>query len=162
MKWIATPPRGSQAMFSGVFQHSIDAKGRTSLPAKFREILSAQGADKLFITIDLIDDCLTAFAPAAWTSFAAKVAARSMFDPDIRRIARAFIAPAHECPVDKLGRILIPPTLREAVGIVEEITWAGTVERIEIWTPAKWAEVQKKARAGESGPELAKRLSEFF
>jgi MraZ protein len=149
-------------MFSGVFQHSIDAKGRTSLPAKFREILSAQGADKLFVTHDLIDDCLVAFAPAAWTKFAEKVAARSMFDPDVRRVARAFIAPAHECPVDKVGRILIPPTLRESAGIREEITWAGTVERIEIWSPEKWAAEQKKARESETGPELAKRLSEFF
>ncbi len=149
-------------MFSGVFQHAIDAKGRTSLPAKFREILSAQGADKLFITHDLFDDCLVAFAPEAWAKFAEKVAARSMFDPDVRRLARTFIAPAHECPVDKLGRILIPPTLRESVGIVEEITWAGTVQRIEIWTPAKWAAATKKAREQESGPDLAKRLSEFF
>ena len=85
-----------------------------------------------------------------------------MFDPDVRRLTRTFIAPANECPVDKLGRILIPATLRESVGIVEEITWAGTVARIEIWTPAKWAAEQKKAREQESGPELAKRLSEFF
>jgi len=57
-------------MFSGVFQHSIDAKGRTSLPARFRELLSAQGADKLFITPDLIDPCLVAFAPSAWQRLA--------------------------------------------------------------------------------------------
>ena len=149
-------------MFSGVFQHSIDAKGRTSLPAKFRETLSAQGADKLFITRDLIDDCLLAFAPAAWTKVAEKVAARSMFDPDARKVARLFFAPAHECPVDKLGRILIPPSLRESAGLVEEITWAGQVERIEIWAPPKWAAEQKKARESESGEQLARRLSEFF
>ena len=53
-------------MFSGVFQHAIDAKGRTSLPARFRELLAGQGAEKLFITPDLIDPCLVAFAPAAW------------------------------------------------------------------------------------------------
>ena len=93
-------------MFSGVFQHSIDAKGRTSLPARFRELLLAQGADKLFITPDLIDPCLVAFAPSAWQRLAEKVAAKSMFDRDIRLLSRAFIAPAQECPVDKLGRIL--------------------------------------------------------
>ena len=51
-------------MFQGVFHHSIDAKGRTSLPSKFREQLAGQGADKLFITRDLLDPCLVAFAPA--------------------------------------------------------------------------------------------------
>src|SRR2546422_6918108 len=153
---------GSGQMFSGVFQHSIDAKGRTSLPAHFRELLSAQGADKLFVTPDLIDPCLVAFAPAHWQKLAEKVASLSMFDPRTRLLSRVFIAPAQECPVDKLGRVLIPPSLREYAGLVEEITWAGTVERIEIWTPARWAEVQKAARGPEAQVDLAKRLSELL
>ena len=149
-------------MFSGVFQHSIDAKGRTSLPAKFRELLAAQSAEKLFVTTDLIDDCLVAFAPASWQKMAEKIASLSMFDERTRLLTRSFIAPAQECPVDKLGRILIPPTLREHAGLGEEITWAGTVERIEIWSPARWAEVQKAARAPETKKDLARRLSELL
>src|SRR5436853_3088229 len=113
------PREGSRAMFSGVFQHSIDAKGRTSLPARFRELLSAQGADKLFVTPDLIDPCLVAFAPAAWQRLAEKVAAKSIFDRDIRLLSRAFIAPAQQRPVDKLGRLLIPRSIREHAGLVE-------------------------------------------
>jgi len=147
-------------MFSGVFQHSIDAKGRTSLPARFRELLAAQGADKLFVTTDLIDDCLVAFAPASWQRMAEKIAALSMFDERTRLLTRSFIAPAQECVVDKLGRILIPPTLRERLGAVEEITWAGQTHRIEIWAPAKWAEVEKKAEAEDEA--LLKQLSELL
>ena len=64
--------------------------------------------------------------------------------------------------MDKLGRILIPQSLREQVGLGEEITWAGTVERIEIWSPAKWSEVQRKARSVETKADLAKRLSELL
>src|SRR3954452_11687708 len=149
-------------MFSGVFQHAIDAKGRTSLPAKFRELLAAQNADKLFVTTDLIDDCLVAFAPASWQRMAGEIASLSLFDEPTRLLTRSFIAPAQECPVDKLGRILIPPSLREHVGLVEEITWAGTVERIEIWTPQRWAEVQKAARAQQVPQDLARRLSELL
>jgi MraZ protein len=149
-------------MFSGVFQHAIDAKGRTSLPARFRDLLAAQNAEKLFITTDLIDDCLVGFAPAAWEKIAAKIASLSMFDERTRLLTRSFIAPAQECPVDKLGRILIPPTLREHAGLGEEIIWAGTVERIEIWSPAGWEKQQKKARAPETKQDLAKRLSELL
>jgi len=149
-------------MFSGVFQHSIDAKGRTSLPAKFRELLAAQGASMLFVTPDIFDDCLVAFPPAPWQELAQKIAQRSMFDRHIRDLSRAFIAPAQECPVDKLGRILIPPSLREVAHLGEEITWAGTVQRIEIWSPSKWAEVQKAARATKNRDELARRLSELL
>ena len=149
-------------MFSGVFQHAIDSKGRTSLPSKFRELLAAQGADKLFITTDLIDPCLVAFAPAAWQKMAEKIATLSMFDQRTRLLTRSFIAPAQECPVDKLGRILIPPTLREFASLGEEITWAGTVERIEIWLPSRWADEQKKARSPETQQQLAQRLSELL
>ncbi len=147
-------------MFQGVFQHAIDAKGRTSLPAKFREQLSAQGTDKLFITRDLMDPCLVAFAPAAWTAIAEKVASLSLFDKRSRLLSRGFIAPAQECQVDKLGRILIPPSLRERLGNVEEITWAGQTHRIEIWAPAEWAKVEKAAQAEDEA--LLKQLSELL
>ena len=146
-------------MFQGVFQHSIDAKGRTSLPAKFREQLAAQGTDKLFITRDLKDPCLLAFAPAQWTKIAERVAALPLFEPRARLLSRAFIAPAQECVVDKLGRILIPPTLRERLGAVEEITWAGQTHKIEIWAPAEWAKVEKAAADDEA---LLEKLSELL
>jgi MraZ protein len=145
--------------FTGVFQHSIDAKGRTSLPSRFREILAAQNADKLFVTTHMIDECLVAFAPAQWDRIVARVAEASMFDETANMLVRSFIAPAQECAVDKLGRILIPPTLRDLAGLGEEITWAGTVSRLEIWSPRRWAEVQKRARSKEVQGDLAKKLA---
>ena len=148
--------------FTGVYQHQIDAKGRTSLPSRFREVLAAQGADKLFVTTDLFDGCLQAYAPAQWTAFTQKVAALSQFDPSVRLLVRSFVAPAQECPVDKVGRILIPPPLREHAGLTDEVTWAGTVERIEIWSPARWLETQKAARAPEAQAQLAARLHQLL
>jgi len=146
--------------FTGVYQHAIDAKGRTSLPSRFREVLSAQGADKLFITTDILDPCLQAYAPGQWTAFTERVAKLSAFDPVVRQ--RTFVAPAQECPVDRLGRILIPPSLREHAGLVEEATWAGTVDRIEVWSPARWAEAQKAARAPKAQAVLAARLHQLL
>jgi MraZ protein len=148
--------------FTGVYQHQIDAKGRTSLPSRFREVLAAQGADKLFVTTDLFDGCLQAYAPAQWTAFTQKVAALSQFDPSVRLLVRSFVAPAQECPVDKVGRILIPPPLRDHAGLADEVTWAGTVERIEIWSPKRWLETQKAARAPEVQAQLAARLHQLL
>jgi MraZ protein len=159
------PPRieGPRVVsFTGVYQHQIDAKGRTSLPSRFREVLAAQGADKLFVTTDLFDGCLQAYGPAQWTAFTQKVAALSQFDPSVRLLVRSFVAPAQECPVDKVGRILIPPPLREHAGLADEVTWAGTVERIEIWSPARWLETQKAARAPEAQAQLAARLHQLL
>src|SRR5713226_8960331 len=154
-----TPPRIEEprvVSFTGVYQHQIAAKGRTSLPSRFREVLAAQGADKLF------DACLQAYAPAQWTAFTQKVAALSQFDPSVRLLVRSFVAPAQECPVDKVGRVLIPPPLREHAGLADEVTWAGTVERIEIWSPARWLETQKAARAPEAQAQLAARLHQLL
>jgi transcriptional regulator MraZ len=148
--------------FTGVYQHAIDAKGRASLPSRFREVLSAQRAGKLFITTDVFDPCLQAYPPAQWTAFTQKVAALSSFDSSVRQLIRTFVAPAQECPVDKLGRLLIPPSLREHAGLVEEVTWAGTVDRIEIWSPSRWAEAQKAARAPEAQAQLAARLHQLL
>jgi MraZ protein len=161
----SSPPRieGPQVVsFTGVYQHQIDAKGRTSLPSRFREVLAAQGADKLFVTTDLFDPCLQAYAPAQWTAFTQKVAALSQFDPSVRLLVRSFVAPAQECPVDKVGRILIPPPLREHAGLTDEVTWAGTVERIEIWSPARWLETQKTARTPDAQAQLAARLHQLL
>ena len=148
--------------FTGVYQHQIDAKGRTSLPSRFREVLAAQRANKLFVTTDLFDACLQAYAPKQWTAFTQKVAALSQFDPSVRLLVRSFVAPAQECPVDKVGRILIPPPLREHAGLTDEVTWAGTVERIEIWSPARWLETQKAARTPEAQAQLAARLHQLL
>src|SRR5436309_10639650 len=82
--WIEVERNGSHGRlavsFTGVFQHSIDAKGRTSLPSRFREILAAQSAEKLFVTTHMIDDCLVAFAPAQWDRILARLGEQSMFD----------------------------------------------------------------------------------
>ncbi|HXN81598.1 MAG TPA: division/cell wall cluster transcriptional repressor MraZ [Myxococcales bacterium] len=152
----------SGVSFTGVFQHAIDAKGRTSLPSRFREVLAAQGAEKLFVTTDLFDSCLQAYAPSQWTAFTQRVAGLSQFDPAVRQLIRTFVAPAQECPVDKLGRILIPPTLRQHAGIDGEVTWAGSVDRIEVWAPARWAQSQEKARAPEVQAQLAQRLHQLL
>ncbi len=90
------------------------------------------------------------------------MAALSQFDPSVRLLVRSFVAPAQECPVDKVGRILIPPPLREHAGLADEVTWAGTVERIEIWSPARWLETQKAARAPEAQAQLAARLHQLL
>ena len=75
--------------FTGVYQHQIDAKGRTSLPSRFREVLAAQGADKLFVTTDLFDGCLQAYGPAQWAAFTQKGAAVAPKSANSQKVAPA-------------------------------------------------------------------------
>jgi MraZ protein len=55
-------------MFLGRFQHTIDSKGRLSIPVRFREILREKYEETLVVTAD-IDQCLVAFPPDEWRSF---------------------------------------------------------------------------------------------
>jgi MraZ protein len=149
-------------VFTGVFQHQIDAKGRTSLPARFRDVLAGQGADKLFVTTDLLEGCLQAYAPAQWLAFTHKVSALPQFQASTRHLMRTMVAPAQECPFDKLGRILLPPALRDYAALSDEVVWAGSVERIEVWSPKGWKKCQDAARAPEVQAELARELARLL
>ena len=137
-------------MFTGVFHHQLDAKGRTALPARFRDVLAGLGTDKLIITTDFRDQSLLAYAPAAWAAFTAKVAALPQMRADVRSLKHVMISPALECPFDKVGRILIPPQLREHAGLGEEVVWVGALEQIELWSPHGWKKKSEQDRTPQN------------
>jgi len=136
-------------MFRGLHEHAIDPKGRTSLPARFREALTEQtGSDQeptLIITTG-IDRCLVAYPPAEWHAFEARLAALPQFDPAVVQLKRIYVAGATECSIDRHGRLLIPPMLRAYAEIERDVVWAGMVTTIEIWAKELWAHEVKAAR----------------
>ncbi|MCB1214903.1 MAG: division/cell wall cluster transcriptional repressor MraZ [Deltaproteobacteria bacterium] len=123
-------------MFRGRFDYNIDEKGRTSLPAKFREVLSAQDDERLILTT--FDACLWAYPTAEWQLIEEKIAALPQFSSQVKALQRVFVSGASECPIDKQGRILIPPTLRDYAGLKREIVFVGMTRRIEIWAKERW------------------------
>ncbi len=102
-------------MFRGVYEHHIDGKGRTSLPAKLRETLVGAYDERLIVT-SALDPCLHAYPVREWELLEASLATRNPMEPGVKTLMRLYVAPAQECPLDKLGRILIPPTLRSHAG----------------------------------------------
>ncbi len=139
-------------MFRGLYEHSIDPKGRTSLPAHFREVLAADPSgerDSLIITTG-IDRCLVAYPLQEWRAFEAKLAGLSQFDPAVVQLKRIYVAGATECPIDKHGRLLIPPMLREYAQLEGDLVWAGMVTTIEIWAKQLWSEQAAASRQDRS------------
>ncbi len=124
-------------MFRGTFNHSIDAKGRTSLPARWREELEKASATQLMVTQGP-DENLWCFPMGTWLELEAKIMAKPQFDPEVREFVTGFISPAHDCEVDKMGRILIPPPLREYASLEGDVVWAGAVQRGELWSAERW------------------------
>ena len=121
-------------MFLGQFQHNLDDKGRLMIPARYRDLLAA-GA---FITQGF-DKCLMVMTESHFHEVYAIISGLSMADPSARLVRRLILSNAYQVEVDKVGRILVPPNLREFLGLANgELVVAGLGEYFEVWTPAEW------------------------
>jgi MraZ protein len=147
-------------VFRGVYEHQIDAKGRTSLPAKLRETLTGAYDERLIITTAL-DPCLHAYPVREWEALETALAKRNPMEPGVKTLMRLYVASAQECPLDKLGRVLIPPSLRAHAGLEKDLVWAGMVKVIEVWSVAGWARAQEEARSAADSADVMRVLTEL-
>lgn len=129
-------------MFLGEFEHTIDGKGRLTIPAKFRDELESG----VIVTRGL-DGCLWAYNRAEWEKLAEKIASMPTTNPAARNFARFMFSSAFDSIPDRQGRILIPQNLREYSGIESETVVIGVMNRVEIWNPQKWADVVTNVEA---------------
>jgi MraZ protein len=124
-------------VFRGRYEHTIDAKGRTSVPARYRDALSAAGERRVVVT-SALDPCLVAYSPAEWGSFEDKLAKLPQFDRAVQKLRRIYLSGAVECEFDDVGRILVPPTLRDHAGLKKDVLWAGAGRYAELWDKEEW------------------------
>ncbi|HOG47340.1 MAG TPA: division/cell wall cluster transcriptional repressor MraZ [Anaerolineae bacterium] len=124
-------------MLLGHYAHTIDDKGRLTLPAKFRPAF----AGGIVITLGL-DGCLFAFPRAKWEELAARIEALPITNPDARNFARLMFSNADDTEPDRQGRVLLPAYLREHAQLANDVIVTGLNSRIELWNPARWQEVQ--------------------
>ena len=122
-------------MFMSQYNHTIDAKGRVIIPAKFREKLG----DNFVITKGL-DGCLYGYAREERSAFEEKLGTLPITNKNSRQFTRFFLAGAAECELDKQGRILIPGVLREFAGLEKDVVLVGVASKIEIWSKERWDE----------------------
>ena len=98
-------------MFRGSSFHTIDAKGRLIIPARFRDVLKASGGDGVMVT--KMDSSLFAYTYEGWKEVEARILSVAEKGGSMRRFRRIFVGGAFDCSCDKQGRILIPQSLRE-------------------------------------------------
>lgn len=147
-------------MFRGVYEHQIDGKGRTSFPAKLRETLVGGYDERLIVTTSL-DACLHAYPVREWEQIELALSRRNPMEPGVKQLMRLYVASAQECSLDKLGRILIPPTLRAHAGLEKDVIWAGMVKVIELWSKEGWAKAQDEARTASDSADVMRVLTEL-
>ncbi len=125
-------------MFRGQFSHSVDAKGRVSLPARFRDVLMAEGDARFVLTPSVSDPCLHLYPMKAWEDVERKISELPNWDPTAIRLRRMYVSAAVECELDGSGRVLVPPHLRERIKLEKEALWAGMGRTLELWSRSSW------------------------
>ena len=123
-------------MFRGTSFHSIDPKGRLIIPARFRDVIKAGGADGVMITG--WDNCLYPYPHDEWGEREQKILHSPKKSDAMRRFQRLFIGGAHDCKCDVQGRVLIPPFLKQYSKLEKEIVLVGVTARFEIWSRENW------------------------
>lgn len=141
-------------MFLGEFTHSIDGKGRLTVPVKFRAALSAG----MVVTRGL-DRCLFVFPVAQWERRSKAIAKMPLTQRDARAYSRFVFSGAMDVAPDKQGRVLLPAYLREYAGIDGDAIIIGLHDRLEIWNPDRWREV--KLEAEENMDLIAEKLGDL-
>jgi len=126
-------------MFSGAYEHSVDSKGRTVIPAKFRAMLGER-----FVLTKGLNGCLWIFSESVWPDVQKKLTPKSFLDQRRIMLERFFLGSAMECVPDRQGRVAIPAHLLEHAGIENEIWIVGLSDKIEIWSKPRWEELNAK------------------
>lgn len=143
-------------MFFGAFTHTIDAKGRTALPAKLREALAADGEPRLTLVRNQNSRSILCLPPAIWVRVLAKVKDVSPFAGVANQNVLKLVATAHEVEFDGSGRVLVPPDLRSYAGLAKDVVWAGMGSHILLFDKATFeAEVEREIPAEERWDPLA-------
>lgn len=121
-------------MFKSQYNHTVDAKGRLSIPSKFREKLGDE-----FVITKGMDGCLFVYANEDWNEFEQKLSALpTLTNKDARQFTRFFLAGAASVDVDKQGRILLPNHLKAYAELERDVVLVGVGNRIEIWSLERW------------------------
>lgn len=117
----------------GTHSYQLDAKGRLSLPTKFRDAFGEGG----YMTLGQ-DGCLFAFPREEWELRSRQVEAHPLTDAHARAYARMFFGNAEHVDLDSQGRMVVPQRLRASAGIGREAVVLGVRDRMEIWDRAMW------------------------
>lgn len=121
-------------MFRGRHDHTIDKKGRLSIPAAYRNEILRRSEQPPILTN--YENYLALYPYEDWLVIEQKLMAKSKLQPDVNAYIRFVISGSSECPIDSQGRILVPPNLREHAQLESKVTIAGALECIEIWDTA--------------------------
>ena len=122
--------------FRGKSEHSLDAKGRLNFPSRFREVLRLKDSEEVVIVAPWVNH-LRAYPLPEWESLETRLLTQGG-ENGISGFIRMVVGGAVACPIDKQGRILLPPDLRGDLKMGKDVTVTGMLDWVEIWDREAW------------------------
>jgi MraZ protein len=135
-------------MFLGQYRHSLDSKGRLTVPARYRELL----VDGAYITQGF-ERNLMVWKSSAFETISQSVSQMSITNPASRLLRRLIFSSGERVEVDKAGRILIPQFLRQAAHLDGEAVVVGVGDYFEVWSPLMWGEQADQLKDSEANSQ---------
>lgn len=139
-------------MFIGKYEHSIDAKNRIIVPAKYRDELGSS-----FVVTAGLDGCLYILPMESFEQLATDLKTLPLTDKDSRSLLRHLVANASVCEFDKQGRILLSAMQKAHAGIVKDAVFLGMIDKIEIWSKEAYETEESTSDISEIEKHLAER-----
>jgi len=126
--------------FRGNCVHTVDDKGRVSLPSDFRRALVARGQGSVVLTNYISEGsrCLEGFALDAWEDFESRLREKSRFSSKLQRLENFYLSRSSECGIDSNGRILLPAYLRAYAGLERDVVFTSSIHGFRIWDKRVW------------------------
>jgi len=126
-------------LFLGAYDHTLDERGRVTLPKKIRQELET---NEIVLTKGF-DTCIIGFDKTEWEKEATKQLESSVTVKEGRDLRRYVFSAAEKADIDKLGRVLVPTHLKEYAGIEAEVKVIGAGDHFELWDEKKWIAYEK-------------------
>ena len=142
--------------FKGKGKHTIDAKGRIIIPAKFREGLGEQ-----FVIAEGTENCLFVYPSPVWDEVAKAISSLPSNTEEARFLQRKFIGGAEDAQTDKQGKVLITPEHRKYAYLEKDIVIIGVNRRLEIWNAERYENYDRMHSEGENSVTLEAALAKI-
>ncbi|EKF74273.1 hypothetical protein A11A3_09745 [Alcanivorax hongdengensis A-11-3] len=146
-------------MFNGRNALNLDAKGRLTVPTRYRESLNDSCGGRVVLTQHPYDTCLVLYPLPAWQDIARQVAGQSDANANVRALKRRFLGQAVELDMDGSGRLLVPPELRSVIALEKRAMLIGLMHRFEIWAEDTWIELEQQELDQDAMPDSVQALS---
>lgn len=127
--------------FRGRSEHVLDGKGRLSIATRYRDVLRKQYDERLMVMP--WKSCLKAYPLPAWEELEISLRAQGKKHPQQLKMIRYMVGGVVECALDRQGRILLPPNLRDECGLHKEVVVNGMIAYFEIWDKENWEQINR-------------------